>query len=475
MAERKKVKQINPKQRVKYKPHVNSVKTNVAKGGSHSKADIKKTVKTPASKPIKMAPEKHKNAVNKTAEIKNTVAQPKRYVSNTPKTIPNTSKRPYKPATNKPPVSKKTLGNKLKQQRKRLVYYIITVLIVGFVLSFCAASPTGPIERITNSIALWGGGDNPAKFNGANVVSAKTDNEKVFVLSDTHLDCFAKNGNQFLSYQHNFSSPVLEVSKERSLLYNRESTSFIVANNSHKIFEKNLEFSIYTADISDAGNIAFATKSSGYAAQVQVFSKKMKQVFSWYLVDGLISDITLSNNGQYLAISVLKVSGGEFNSVVHCFKIDSEEPLFTLERKGEAIVSLETVSKRMFSYVSQQGISFVDFKKGTIKNIADYDSMPTFFKVDNKGALAAFGNTSNVNIVHFNKKGDIDFEFDYNGLIDDISYSDGVVNIIRSNSIFSYDITGKEIKTVSTPQKPHYILSVDKKAFVVDNLNLTAY
>ncbi len=488
MAERKKVKKINPKQRVKYKPPVKSDANN---SGSHLKKDTKNVVKTPAPKPIKMESETQPKAVKKTsAPTSRITTQPQKRVSQKTSTNANKTNRS---ATKKQPVSRKplevvktkktaqcpnlsvVLGNKLKLQRKRLVYYIATLVVIGLITSFCTASPTGLIEKVTNSIALLGGGDNPSKLNGTNVLSAKTDNKKIFVLSDTHLDCFAKNGHQFLSYQHNFSSPVLEVSKERSLLYNRESTSFIVANNSVKIVEKNLEFSIFCADISDSGSIAFATKSSGYAAQVQVFSKKMKQIFSWYLVDGLISDIELSNNGDYLVVSVLKVSGGEFNSVVHCFKTNSEQPLFTLERKGEAIISLETVSNKMFSLVSQNGVSFVDFKKGNVKKIETYDTTPTFFKVDDKGALATFGNTSNVKVVYLNKKGEPDFEFTYNGLIDDISYSDGVINIIRSNSVFSYDTTGKEIDMVTTQQKPHYILSLDKKVFVVDNLNLTAY
>ena len=188
--------------------------------------------------------------------------------------------------------------------------------------------------------------------------------------------------------------------------------------------------------------------------------------------------MTLSDRIESLFLTVQKpvrYMGGEFNSVVHCFKTDSEQPLFTLERKGEAIISLETISNKMFSLVSQSGISFVNFKKGNVKRIETDETMPTFFKVDDTGALATFGNTSNVKVIHLNKKGEPNFEFTYNGLIDDISYSDGVINIIRSNSIFSYDTTGKEIDMVTTQQKPHCVLSLDKKIFVVDNLNLTAY
>lgn len=491
MAERKKVKKISPKQRVKYKPPVDKIQNKKVDKRVSRALNNKDALKS-APKQIKMTPEVRSEVFERKSDVTQHRTQPKKSFKNiqTAKQRTNQNKKTVTkktPTSNRPlsvvrgkksftgPNLSVVLGNKLKAQRKRLVYYIISLIIIGSVLVFSAVSPTGPIEKITNSFALLGGGKNPASLNGTSVKSVKTANDKIFVLTDSHLDCFTKTGNEFLSYQHNFSNPVLEVSSERSLVYNRESTSFIVANNSDKIFEKNLEFSIFCADISDSGSVAFATKSSGYAAQVQVFAKNMKQTFSWYLVDGLISDIALSNNGKYLAVSVLKVNNGAFNSSIYCFKTDSEQPIFTIEKTKEPIVSLETISKNYFSFVSQNGVSFVNFKNGTVQKDDADASLPTYLKADKKGALAVFGNTSNVEIVRFNKKGEKVFEFVHNGLIDDIAYSNGIVYIMRSNSIFSYDTEGNEIKTVVLEQKPQHIVSIDKKVFVVDNLNLSKH
>ncbi len=491
MAERKKVQKINPKQRVKYKPPKTENSKKNANKSVHSGSKQTKTTTKSAKK--KNTATQH---IEMTSSFNNTDALNSAKHNNEQNIKHRQNITSRKPAVKKTPVKSKkaselrvvnrkakpnapnlsvVIGNKIKTQRKKMANYLVILVVIGSIIAFCASAPTGPIEKITNSFAVIGRGSNPALLSGTSVKSLKTENNKLFVVSDTHFDGFSASGNQFLSYQHNFSNPVLETSQQRTLLYNRESTGFIIANNSNKIFEQNLEHPIFCADIADCGSVAFATKASGYSAQVQVYSRGMKQKFTWFLVNGLISDVALSNNGKYLAVSVLKVSGGVFTSVIYCFKTNSESPLFTIERSGESVVSLETISHNCFAYVSNDRVSFINWKKGVLTSADAENFSPSFFKADDSNIIGVFGEAAQSKIVTFNKKGRKKFEFEYNGLIDDIAFSKNNIYIMRSNQVFRLDTLGNEVKTHSLNQKPHFIAAVKDNIYCVDNLHLTAY
>lgn len=483
------MQKINPRQRVKYTPTVTEKNKKNTKKAVHAinkqpKNTVKHSNKRDTTQRINMTPSqdaaKKLNNPTKNERKAKTNYNTLGYNSAASKSFAKKGKDSslkivkHKPKKIGPNLSV-VLGNKLKAQRKKMVYYLVSLAVVGSLIAFCASSPTGPIERITNSFAVIGGSSNPASLSGTGVKALKTANNRLFVVSDTHFDAFSASGKQFLSYQHNFSNPVLEVSHERTLVYNRESTGFVIANNSDKIFEQNLEYAIFCADIADCGSVAFATKASGYSAQVQVFARGMKQKFTWYLVDGLISDVALSDNGKYLAVSVLNVSGGVFTSVIYCFKTNSEIPLFTIERSGESVVSLETVSRNCFAYVSEDKISFINWKNGAITT-ADADNLsPSFLKTHSNGVLGVFSEAARSKIIGFNKKGIKKFEFEYNGLIDDIAFSKNKIYIMRSNQVFQLDIEGNELKTNSLNLKPHFITAVKDKVYCVDNLQITSY
>jgi hypothetical protein len=152
---------------------------------------------------------------------------------------------------------------------------------------------------------------------------------------------------------------------------------------------------IFCADISNDGSIALVTEAEKYAAKVEVFSASMKSKFVWYLVDGLISDVAISNNGKKIAIAVVRAKDGAFISEITCFNIGFETPLFKLQKNGTHILKLETVSSSQFSYVTSNEIAYVNWKNGTETILSEGGFAPAFYKIHGNKTVAVFGkNTS---------------------------------------------------------------------------------
>ena len=363
-------------------------------------------------------------------------------------------------------------GNKIALQKKRVVSICVIFIVILSVLIFCLTSSTGPIERITNALALVGNGELPTILPGTNVVSFKTVNQKAYALTNSHLCGYTYSGKKFLEVQHGFSNPVLETSKERILIYNRESNKFIIANNSNTVFEQSLEQTIFCADIADNGSVAFVTDSPTYAAQVTVYNKNMKQYYSWYLADGLVTDIALSPSGKYITVSALKINGGLFVSEIYCLDTDKAEPIFTKELKDLSVLSMESISSSCFAYISNKNVTFLNWKSGEkISDSSEFLS-PSYFDVKDGYILATFGEANRSNIVLYNKSGENKHQLVFNGIIDDISVFEEQIYVLSGSQIHILDFLGDVKEIINLESKPDYILGAAKGIISINNISV---
>ena len=481
MAERKKVQKTKAKQVPKKAP---APKRQPVK--SAPKAAKPQRLKQPRQQDEKIIMKPENQAVKKPRPVKNTKSvKPKTEKAPVAQRTKSTPPRQRKAAATKRrrsvnialPTAQElfsvVLGKRQEVRRKRLITTAITLVVVLSVLIFCLTSPTGPIERITNAFALIGGGSYPADLSGGETLSLKSYNEKAFVLSNSHLTGYNSSGKEFINFQHNFSNPVLETSAERVLIYNRESNGFIVANNSNIIFEESLSNSIYCGAIGKNGSMAFVISAQSYAAQVLVFNKSMKQYYSWYLADGLITDIALSNDGDCVALSVLKVKNGIFASEIYCLDTDEETPVFVKEIKDESVIELEVLSSGEFMYISNESTGLVDFDSGEITLIGANNQSPTYFKSTGDAALAVYSEAARSQVYVFDNDGDTEMFFEYNGIIEDITYYDETFFVLSGNQISVLDNLGKQINAITLNQKPAFIAALDDGGVIAtDNLHI---
>lgn len=475
MAERKKVQRVNI-----YKP---SVKTKNKPAAKHSKnvshTDDKILMSPDHSENLK------KNKKNTNARISDKSKNQKAKITKTENVSHNYSKTDKFPRPVRAMYSNRkkqygpnlsiVMGKKRQKQRKRLITLLLSFVAVVSLVLFCVLTPTGPVEAVTNTFALIGKGSFPASVSGSGIKSLKTSNNKVYLLTSSHISAYTSNGKQLLDIQHDYSNPSLAVSKERCLVYNRESTGYMIANNSGQIYKKDLKTPIYTADIADDGSVAFVTKSTGYSAEVQVYSKSLNKKFSWYCVNGLISAVALSPDGSMAAVSELKVSNGSYTSVVYCFKLTSQTPLFTQEFAGQSVIDLKTVSKNVFACITNQKVSFINWKTGLLEDSETSNAAPGFFKKNLDSVIAVFGKTGSSVVALYNSQGIKQNQFEYNGLIDDITFSNENVYILKNNNITVLDKSGKEKTSIPTEQNPVFISAGKAGVFSVDNTALTFY
>lgn len=366
-------------------------------------------------------------------------------------------------------------GHRREVQAKKTVLCLTAFVVVAAALVYSLLSPTGPVENTVNFFAALGSGKFPQTVNGTELKTTESQSGRVFALTDTHIVGLNAGGRAFLEKQHGFSNPALQTSAERVLVYNRESTGYSILNNSKELYRGDLKNIIYKANISDSGATAFVTESEGYAAQLSVYNKKMQLKFTWYLTDGFISDVLLSNNGKYVAVAVVTVQNGAYSSKVHCFSIKSENPIYTVDFAQTAVLSLQKFSGNWFAAVTEKSLNFLSWKENVQKNGTETNASLSFVRrsKDGKRLLAVTGASGAMTVYVFNNECSTVGQFNYNENMTDIVLSGDTLYVLNNDTVHLLNLTGQEQSTVSLERSKKLLAPCGSGVLVSDNSQIT--
>ncbi len=170
------------------------------------------------------------------------------------------------------------------------------------------------------------------------------------VASDSEIKLFTSTGRVTMTRGSEYSNPKLSSSASSVIIYDQGNKSFTVYNSFTELHREKLDFPIASADMALTGAYAIVTKSEKYNSVVRVYSNRNKLDMEYSKNDYILSS-PISDDGRYLAVMSMSVSGGE----------------------------------------SLVGLTVVDVKKGEVRAEAKVaDSMPYKCEFISDGRIAAF-------------------------------------------------------------------------------------
>ncbi len=291
------------------------------------------------------------------------------------------------------------------------------------------------------------------------------------VATDTELSLYNMYGRKLYSYSISYETPCIASSDELYIVYDLGGRAFSVYNKTGRIFEKNdCEYGIVSASSSDGGRFCISTKSRENTTSILVYNKKCKLIGK-YENNRHVSSVSISENGELLAISTLTAEDGIFNSVLSLYKIDNAELLYTVTDKNK--LPLKTYFSRFGKVILCCADEMLVYsKRGELEGAYSYDSNQLSgiaFNGDDKIALSFSYENSNtksyISIVDISGK-----EIYNNSSLDRIShmtFSGNELHILQKEAILTID--GK--KEISTPldsaSEVKSIISIDDSQLVV--------
>lgn len=346
-----------------------------------------------------------------------------------------------KPKTINPP--KLIEGKKQKNAfRLKAISIFAAVLLVIYGILYLVF-PVGIIESFVSSFKSLGIGKYPIEISGNNVVDAVQNKNGYYVLTNTNLYKFSNGGKQIEDIFHGCSNPVIKSIASRTIIFDQGKEKTDLYINGNKKISNTFDSGVICADIAKNGVYAVASFSKSYDSTVTVFNKKGKSIYSWNCANDYVNSVALSPNGKKMAVSCINSKNGENYTKIHIFDFKSTDSLKTIKYPTDFVYTL--ASKRSGFYVVYgNGCDFVSWKdRDTVKNSFSYKA--SSFRPFNSGAVAVFSRNndqSDNKIAVLNNKGKKLYEFDFNGIITDISVRGKNIYIVSESKILIYKFDG---------------------------------
>ena len=143
------------------------------------------------------------------------------------------------------------------------------------------------------------------------------------------------------------------------------------------LFEKEFEYKIISADLSEEGTLSVITSAKRYASQLHVFdSDYEEEIFTWSASDEYIVSASADEKTKTVAAAALSANeAGEMVTTVHIFTTEAAVELAKKEFRGASVLSLEYDADGDVKLICDTVAATIS-KDGTVLGSCGFDSIP---------------------------------------------------------------------------------------------------
>ncbi len=355
--------------------------------------------------------------------------------------------RHYDASEQKNRISRNKVGSK-KSNLLSLKFIIPLILVVFIVSSYIFVTinhPVGIFEYFTNLFASSGTGSGyDCEIYGGKPKYTIGADDKYYLVTDTSVNCYNKNGKTIFERSHVYSDPVINVAETRYILYGQSESELTVNTLTDNLYTRNFEHNIISASICDEGSYCVATKADGYDSVVYVFDKNNNKVYEWYSSGEMVSALSLSRNGSTLAVATISVDNGKFVSKIYFLRFDSADAIIKCEYTDDIVYGLYESGSNVFCVVFSDSIEFINYKSNTTKS---YKSEYAINIVKSFSDCFVVLRSVDVNqdqsvIEIYDRRGEKVSTLNINSSVTDFSYKSGNLYLLETSKVRKYDTDG---------------------------------
>ncbi len=277
------------------------------------------------------------------------------------------------------------------------------------------------------------------------------DNNVVF-LKDSGFFVINKHCRRIFSDKFGFESPKIKTAGLRSIVYDAKKTGFNIYTSYNKLFSGSSDNPIISAAISGSGAYGFLTMSKTHFSEMAIFGADNRKIYSYFFADRFVSDMAISNLGNYSAVCGYKIVDSAIESAVYVLNHKSEQPKKVLNFPDEMIFKVEYFPNGNLIFFSEQAVRALTGWFGTLKEYFFEDKfLNCFDTVTKENIMLCFSDGSdgnNCEIVCLNSNLNEVSSIKTNLRITDVTQKNEVICALCGQEVYCYNVSGKLIKTL---------------------------
>ncbi len=260
------------------------------------------------------------------------------------------------------------------------------------------------------------------------------------------------NGKIKWTIDETMSEPLAEVDGDYLLLADLSGKHFAASyKDGEKQQEFNLENDIISAKITNKGYCVFATDTDGYKGKVTVFNKRGKELYEWNSGSGYITDVDITDNGKYLAVSQLMTDGASPDTRIQIIDTHRGETVASEVRSGEICAEVRFTSNNRLIAVTNRNITAYSAHGKEKFNISLVGKSPSLYNIDSDDtiAVATLDGRGNSVLELYSASGRLRGAYTASGDIKALSISGRSAIVAQQKGISRINARGKEKSTVN--------------------------
>lgn len=186
------------------------------------------------------------------------------------------------------------------------------------------------------------------------------------------LEFYNKMGTQTEKMELDINEAVATTAGRYMAICEENGQKFYLICGKEKLFEREIEGNITQIKVSRSGYVALVISNTSYKSIVDVFDKDGKEIFKTNLVSSRVADVSISQDGKFLAIAEVDLSGILIQSKIQVVSIElaSSKPQEAMLYKYEAqtdklIMNIEYQEQNKLICMYNDGIECLQDNKST--------------------------------------------------------------------------------------------------------------
>lgn len=316
----------------------------------------------------------------------------------------------------------------------------------------------------------------PCALEGSEISTfMKPSSESIVVLDNTMVEFLSPgNGKTQKSVAHFFSNPVFDVQGKYVLTFDQGRNKYRIDTVSKVITETETESNIIDAAIGENGTYALALAQERTKSQLAVYSKSLKELFTWNSTQGYIIDIAVSPNGKSVAAACVNSSNASVITTVRVFDVKSGKETASFEFPEQLVAEMFYSDTNDFFVITDTSLAYISDNKDKTDLLKQSEQVIESYSYDNSGNLAVnyskYENSANSVVDTFDKSGKLIHSISSQTFVKGVSRSKNYTCTLTESGIIAKDNKGKDYtakagenvtKMVSSSNNCYFI-NVDK-------------
>ena len=240
--------------------------------------------------------------------------------------------------------------------KRTVVFSAVIVFIIAIVIAIESIGVANLEIWFSDFNSRFVGGDGyPIETEFGEITDIKTVGGNLAVITEENISVYNDAGGRIKNEHIGYKCAIVNESEDgsRLVVYDASGTGLKVESKSSVETERKFDSKIIAADRAKNKSIAVITEAERKLCEVAVYSKSGDEVFRWSSGDNYALAVSISDNGEKVAIGAFNLNGAEYSSRIICFSVKSGKELYRYEIGDRLILFMNLLSDGRVSLITE--------------------------------------------------------------------------------------------------------------------------